>query len=553
MANEHTPVLIVGAGPVGLALAGDLGWRGTSCILAEKTDGAIIAPKMDMVGIRTMEHCRRWGIAEWVEYSPYPRDYPQDNVYVTSLTGYELARESIPPKSQESRPVQSPQNRERCPQDMFDPILTRFVRQFPQVELRYRTELVDLAEQSDRVVATLRDVETGKTYEVTADYVVGTDGGSSTVREHLGIKMSGQPFLTYATNIIFRCADLPGLHDKGKAYRFIFIGPEGTWLTIVAINGADRWRMSIVGTAEKRDFSEQEIRALIRRAIGKDFDYEILSIIPWVRRELVADSYGTARIMIAGDAAHLMSPTGGFGMNTGIGDSIDLGWKLDAVIRGWGGAGLLRSYEEERKPVALRNVKESSGNLMRMLSSREKLPPAEVFQEGPAGDRARKEFGEWYAALMRREWFTLGIHLGYRYDNSPVVWKDGTPAPADEVATYQPTSRPGSRAPHLWLSEGRSTLDLFGRSYVLLRLGNDAPNGLGFLKAAKDRGMPLAIETLEDEVVCAAYEKRLVLVRPDGHVAWRSDVEAVDAGAVIDVVRGEKEQPANHRLEAIVA
>jgi FAD binding domain len=321
----------------------------------------------------------------------------------------------------------------------------------------------------------------------------------------------------------------------------------------VAINGADRWRMSIVGTAEKRDFSEQEIRALIRRAIGKDFDYEILSIIPWVRRELVADSYGTARIMIAGDAAHLMSPTGGFGMNTGIGDSIDLGWKLDAVIRGWGGAGLLRSYEEERKPVALRNVKESSGNLMRMLSSREKLPPAEVFQEGPAGDRARKEFGEWYAALMRREWFTLGIHLGYRYDNSPVVWKDGTPAPADEVATYQPTSRPGSRAPHLWLSEGRSTLDLFGRSYVLLRLGNDAPNGLGFLKAAKDRGMPLAIETLEDEVVCAAYEKRLVLVRPDGHVAWRSDVEAVDAGAVIDVVRGEKEQPANHRLEAIVA
>jgi 2-polyprenyl-6-methoxyphenol hydroxylase-like FAD-dependent oxidoreductase len=540
MSSQHTPVLIVGAGPVGLALAGDLGWRGNSCILVEKTDGAIIAPKMDMVGIRTMEHCRRWGIADWVEHSPYPRNYPQDNVYVTSLTGYELAREIVPPKDQELRPAQSPQNRERCPQDMFDPILTRFVSQFPAIELRRRTELLHLAEHSKKVVATLRDLETGETYELSADFVVGTDGGSSTVRESLGIRMSGQPVLTYTTNIIFRCSDLPSLHDKGKAYRFIFIGPEGTWLTIVAINGADRWRMSIVGTAEKKSFGEDEVRALIRRAVGRDFDYEILSITPWVRRELVADSYGTSRILIAGDAAHLMSPTGGFGMNTGIGDAVDLGWKLDAVLRGWGGCDLLRSYEEERKPVAIRNVRESSTNLTRMLATRDNKPPPEIFVDGSAGDSARKEFGEWYAQLMRREWFTLGIHLGYRYDNSSIVWQDGTPVPPDEVATYVQTSRPGSRAPHVWLDDGCSTLDLFGKDFVLLRFGEDAPKCQVFVDAARERNVPLTVRTISDESARSIYERRLVLVRPDGHVAWRSDAVPSDAGAILDVARGER-------------
>jgi 2-polyprenyl-6-methoxyphenol hydroxylase-like FAD-dependent oxidoreductase len=541
--TQHVPVLIVGAGPVGLALAGELGWRGVACLLVEKTDGAITAPKMDMVGIRTMEFCRRWGIAEWVENSPYPRDYPQDNVYVTALTGYELGREVVPAKNQEKRPPQSPQNRERCPQDMFDPILRRFVGTLPAASLKFKTELLELAEESDLVRATLKDLESDETYEVTADYLIGADGGGSGVRQRVGIAMSGTPVLTYATNIIFRCRDLPALHDKGKAYRFIFIGPEGTWLTIVAIDGADRWRMSIVGAEEKRTFSEEEIRAMIRRAMGKDFDYEILSIVPWVRRELVADSYGAKRVFIAGDAAHLMSPTGGFGMNTGIGDAVDLGWKLEAVLRGWGGSGLLASYETERKPVAQRNVAESSGNLRRMLSSRDRRPPPELFEPGPTADAARREFGDWYAETMRREWHTLGIHLGYRYDASPVILPDGAPAPEDSVAAYTQTSRPGSRAPHVWLADGRSTLDLFGRGFVLLRLGKDAPAGAGLVAAAERSGLPLEIVTIAEPAVVEAYERKLVLVRPDGHVAWRGDAEPREPARVLDVVRGAAKRP----------
>jgi 2-polyprenyl-6-methoxyphenol hydroxylase-like FAD-dependent oxidoreductase len=542
---SRVPVLIVGAGPVGLGLAGDLGWRGVPCLLIEKTDGTIEQPKMDLVGVRTMEFCRRWGITDWVRDAPYPSDYPQDYVYVTALNGYELGREPFPGRGLEPCPAESPQKRERVPQDMFDPILTRFARSFPQVAIRHNTELVDFTETAGGVRATVRDAA-GKTETIDAGIMVGTDGGASTVREALGISMSGNPALTYTTNVLFRCPDFDTLHDKGKGYRFIFIGPEGVWLTIVAVNGADRFRMSIVGTPEKINHSEDDIRAALRRAIGRDFDYEILSVMRWVRRELVADRYGTSRIFIAGDAAHLMSPTGGFGMNTGIGDAVDLAWKLEAVYRGWGGPELLASYEAERRPVGLRNVAEASQNLRRMLSTRARLPGAEIFQSDAASDAARKAYGNWFVQTMRHEWFANGIMLGYRYDHSPIVWPDGTAAPADLSHPYIQTARPGARAPHVWLADGRSTLDLYGRGFTLLRFGRDAPNGARIERAAAERDVPLTIVALDELDARAAYQRRLVLVRPDGHVAWRADAEPADATALIDVVRG---QPISNRQQ----
>jgi 2-polyprenyl-6-methoxyphenol hydroxylase-like FAD-dependent oxidoreductase len=540
----HTPILIVGAGPVGLALAGDLGWRGIACTLIEKGDGAIEQPKMDLVGIRTMEFCRRWGIADWVRDAPYPGDYPQDYVFLTSLNGYELGREPFPGRAFEACPPESPQKRERVPQDMFDPILQRFARSFPHVTLRYRCELTGYEERADGVQATVRDARTGASETITADYLAGTDGGASTVRETAGIGMSGNPALTYTTNVIFRCAGFPSLHDKGRGYRFIFIGPEGTWLTIVAVNGADRFRMSIVGTPDQVEHTDADIRAALRRAMGRDFDYEILSVMRWVRRELVADSFGTGRVFIAGDAAHLMSPTGALGMNSGIQDAVDLGWKLEARLRGWGGPELLRSYGIERRPVALRNVAASSANLRRMVSTRsERPPPPEIFQDGPAADAMRKDYGDWFTAAMRHEWFMNGFHLGYRYDGSPIVVPDGTPAPPDETSAYTQTARPGARAPHVWLADGRSTLDLYGRGFVLLRLGRDAPGSEGIVAAARSRGMPLTVVALHEPAVCDAYQRRLVLVRPDGHVAWRDDAEPGDPSALIDVVRGAGRAP----------
>jgi 2-polyprenyl-6-methoxyphenol hydroxylase-like FAD-dependent oxidoreductase len=533
--SQAEPVLIVGGGPVGLALAGDLGWRGVRCVLIEQSDGSIYQPRMDLVGIRTMEFCRRWGLVAAVEGSPYPRDYAQDNVYLTSLTGYELGRERFPGIGQAPPPKDSPQRRERCPQNMFDPILRAFAASQQSVTLRYRRRLVSFAQNADLVTAVVENAETGAREEIVARYIVGCDGARSLVRETLGIHMSGNPVLTHTTNVIFRCPHLLSLHDKGKAYRHIFIGPEGTWATIVAINGRDEWRLSLIGGAEPHDYTTEEIEAAIRRAVGCEFDFEILSVLPWVRRELVAERYRNGRGFIAGDAAHVMSPTGGFGMNTGIGDAVDLSWKLAATIDGWGGTGLLDSYSAERQPVGARNVAEASGNLRRMLTVGRHADLLDATAQGAA---TRERVGREFSETMRREWHTLGVHLGYRYEGSPICWPDGTAAPPDDPGIYVATARPGHRAPHAVLADGRSTLDLFGPGYTLLGFGMDEAAAAPLLEAANNRKVPMAFAAIVEPHIAKLYERKFVLVRPDGHVAWRDDRMPVDALRLVDVVRG---------------
>jgi 2-polyprenyl-6-methoxyphenol hydroxylase-like FAD-dependent oxidoreductase len=537
--TSKTSVLIAGGGPVGLALAGDLGWRGISCRMVEKGDGGISQPKMDMVGIRSMEFCRRWGIVPWVEEAGYNRDYPQDCAWVTDLNGYEFGREPFPTPRAEKPPVHSPQKRERCPQNFFDPVLRRFASGFPAVQLSFNTELLEFKDGGHRVEAMLRDTATGKTETVEAQYLVGCDGGASFVRQSLGIEMEGEAVLTYTTNVIFRCDGLEKLHHMRPAYRYIFIGPEGTWATLVAINGRDQWRFSLVGDDQKRKITEEEARAAIIRAVGKPFDFEILSMLPWVRRQLVAKEYGRGRVFIAGDAAHLTSPTGGFGMNTGLLDVNNLSWKLAARVQGWGGDELLATYETEQQPVAQRNVGEAGENLRRMLSPRIVQPDPAVFDKNsPDVETARREYGQRYTDMMKREWFSIGIHLGYVYEGSPIVVADGTPPPPLEVSTYTPTARPGSRAPHVWLSQGKSTLDLFGRGFVLLRFGPQAPEAKALQDAANTARVPLEVVAIDNDEAAKLYERRLVLVRPDGQVAWRADALPDDCAALIDRVRG---------------
>jgi 2-polyprenyl-6-methoxyphenol hydroxylase-like FAD-dependent oxidoreductase len=535
----NTSVLIVGGGPVGLAVAGDLGWRGIPCVLVEKTDGAISQPRMDMVHVRTMEFCRRWGIVGWVEEAGYNRDYPQDNAWVTSLVnGYELGREPFPSPRDEAPPPESPQKRERCPQNFFDPVLARFAGSFPHIRRRYRTELVSFVEHESGVTATVADHGSGKTETIEARYLVACDGAGGFIRERLGVALQGEAALTYTTNAIFRCAGLEKLHPIRPAYRFIFIGPEGTFATLVAIDGRNHWRFSFLGSREPRHLGETELRAAIERAVGCSFDFQITSIMPWTRRELIADRYGTARVFLVGDSAHQLSPTGGFGMNTGIQEAVDLSWKLAARLQGWGGEGLLATYENERRPVAARNVAEAGGNLARMLSPREARPPPEIFTPGAAGDTARRDFGAKFTETMRREWFTLGIQLGYRYEHSPICIPDGTPVPPHETATYTPTARPGHRAPHVWLAPGRSTLDLFGHGFTLLRFGAAPHDARALESAAADRAVPLTCRDVQNAPAEMLYERRLVLVRPDGHVAWRGDEVPADPLQVIDKIRG---------------
>lgn len=536
---EKTPVLVVGGGPVGLALVGDLAWRGVPCTLIERSNGSITQPRMDMVGIRTMEFCRRWGIVPWVESAGYNRDYPQDCAWVTTLNGYEFGREPFPSPAAEKCPPQSPQKRERCPQNFFDPVLARFARQTGLATLHHETELLSFDQDSQGVVAQVRDVKTAEVRHIHAQYLVGCDGGSSGVRQALGIGMNGDAVLTYTTNVIFRCDGLEKLHNKKPGYRYIFIGPEGTWATLVAINGRDQWRFSLVGDDQKRTLTEADARRAIVRAVGREFEFDILSMLPWVRRQLVADRYGQGRVFIAGDAAHLTSPTGGFGMNTGILDVVNLSWKLAATTQGWGGAALLKTYESEQQPVAVRNVTEAGDNLKRMLSPRILRPEPGMFDEShPQAEALRLEYGARYTEMMKREWYSMGIHLGYVYEGSPIVVPDGSPRPPDEVSKYEQTARPGSRAPHVYLSDGTSTLDLFGREFVLLRLGDSPPSVDALTQAAQHAQVPWRVVDIQHAAAEALYERKLVLVRPDGSVAWRADTLPHDPAALIDTVRG---------------
>ncbi len=540
----ETEVLVVGAGPVGLSLAGDLGWRGRQCIIIERGDGIIGQPRMDLVGIRTMEYCRRWGLVGEVEASPYNRDYPQDNVYLTALNGYELERQPMPSMNDERPPPESPQHRERCPQNMFDPILCKFARSQPTVTLLYRHELVTFEQDDEGVTAHIVDHATGEKKTVRARFLVGCDGARSTVRTQLGIGMQGRGLLTNTTNVIFRCPDFNSLHDKKPGYRYMFLGPNGVWATIVAINGHDQWRMSIIGNAQERpEYTDEQIKAFAYRAMGKPFNLEILSVLRWARMELVADRYHEGRVFICGDACHLTSPTGGLGMNTGIGDAVTLSWKLAAHLEGWGGPLLFDAYDAERRPIAKRITAFSTANLQTM----KRVPTSEkLFEDSAEGARARELAGRALAEGLRQEWFSMNIHLGNRYTDSPVIVYSEPESPEAQEAeyndaiNYRPTSRPGCRAPHAWLAPGRSTLDLFGRHFVLLDFGGPEPETLRFMNAARTAGIPVEHVRLGQPDVVALYEKKFVLVRPDGHVAWRDDRIPGNVSELLAIVTGHQ-------------
>jgi hypothetical protein len=250
------------------------------------------------------------------------------------------------------------------------------------------------------------------------------------------------------------------------------------------------------------------------RALGIEREFEMLSVNEWTQHLLCADRYARGRVFIAGDAAHLMIPTGGLGMNTGIGDVADLGWKLAASLAGWGGPGLLQAYESERRPIGLRNVR-ASGEAMR---GRDRWRQAEA----PA-DMARL-----FAIEQRRVTEILGVEAGYRYVDSPLIWPESGEAPDPDGSAYVPTTWPGARLPHVWLEDGGALHDRLGPGYTLLRL---APVATHPLEAAfRSAGAPLDVLAVDNAVARELYERDLVLVRPDLHVVWRGNAlpEAVD-------------------------
>jgi 2-polyprenyl-6-methoxyphenol hydroxylase-like FAD-dependent oxidoreductase len=534
--QQRPQVVIVGGGPVGLALSLELGWRGVRCLLLEQGDGKIVQPKMNEVNARTMEFCRRWGIADDVLNSPFPADFPLDSAFVTSLFGYEMGRVERPARAHQTPDPHSPYRLQACSQFWFDPILQRAARSHPSVQFRYRCRVDGFEQDDDGVTVRLTDRNSGTEQVLQTDFLVGCDGAASPVREALGIRMLGKGTIGDPIHMFFRAPQL--LEDSGRnlATFYLMVDQEGLWGNLRIIDPASGfWRLMVDRTDGNLTPERVDREGILRRALGRDYPVEWLGVNIWHRRSVVAEHYGRGRVFLAGDAVHQLSPTGALGMNSGVGDAVDLGWKLAAVLQGWGGPNLLASYDAERQPIGLRNVGFATG----MYQNNENFggTTADLERDDPATEEQRKQLGAELERVVGREFRTIGAQLGYRYDASPICVADGTPALPDPMETYEPTARPGSRAPHAWLADGRSTLDLFGRGFALLRFA-EAIDTSGLHQAAAKRGVPLWEVAIDDPTTASLYERGLVLVRPDGHVAWRADAVPSDPAKILDQVTG---------------
>ncbi len=542
--EEETDVLVVGGGPVGLALGLDLARRGVRFLLVEAGDGRIAHPKVSTVGPRAMELFRRWGVADAIRDAGWPPGHTLDVAWVTAVGGHELHRLRYGTTAGRPLPAHTPEPEAICPQHWLVPLLTRRLGVRPDGPVRLGTRLTGFTSAPDGVRASLSDAAGVRTV-VRTRYLVGCDGAASPVRKACGIEVPERHATRTLRNVLFRA---PGLAARlgGRAALVHFVTePGGLRYPLRAMDGTDLYRLTCPpGPADA-------LRT-VRRALAVDVPVRILADTEWHLTHRVADRYRDGRVLLAGDAAHTLSPSGGFGLATGIGDAADLGWKLAAELAGWAGPGLLDSYATERRPVAVAGLEESHRNLRRTLDR--SLAPA-LLEDSPRGAAARAALGRQIAASdPGREFDAPDAHFAHRYRSPVIAGGPDTGAPrasggapvgasgsagGDGEPAWQRAAVPGGRAPHVWLAPGRSTLDLFGPGFVLLRLGPGSPEGL--VRAFADRRMPLRVwEPPPGGAVARRYGHPYVLVRPDGHVAWCGDRPPGDPGGLADLVRGAR-------------
>jgi 2-polyprenyl-6-methoxyphenol hydroxylase-like FAD-dependent oxidoreductase len=533
-----TEVLIIGAGPAGLALAIELGSRAIACIVIERNARVGAAPRAKTTNVRTREHLRRWGIAEQLaDASPLGLDYPSDVMFVTRLAGYPLARFENAFNCAPQRNALYSEHAQWIPQYTLEKILKDHAQTLPSVQFRFLTELESF-EQDDRGVrAVTRNTESGTTAVITSDYIVGADGARSAVRAAIGARMEGSYGLSRNYNIVFRAPGLAAAHPHGKAIMYWQINADTPSL-IGPMDVDDTWFFMPTGVPQDFKVSDAEAAALIRKATGIDLPYEIKSTDEWVASRLIADKYQDRRAILVGDACHLHPPFGGYGMNMGVADSVDLGWKLAAVLRGWGGPALIASYQAERRPVHQRVMDEAVANHA-VLGQQLTQDGSE--DDGPLGVKLRAQIGAAIREVKGREFNTLGVVLGSHYHGSAIVATEEGPPPPDQVAHATPSAYPGSLAPHAWLADGSSLYDGFGPGYTLLATGGwNAADLLQARRDAADTGVPLTVYQPEADgaALPELYQARLALIRPDQHVAWRGNIWPHDGKALLRTLCG---------------
>ncbi|KAA9149571.1 2-polyprenyl-6-methoxyphenol hydroxylase [Amycolatopsis acidicola] len=485
----RTPVLIAGAGPSGLAVAIELGRAGIPCCLVEpRTTVTTDRPRAKTTSARTMELLRRWGLADQVRAAaPLPVSYSQDVVFCSRVTGHEITRFSHAFGMYDGRRDELAECGQQIPQPVVEAVLREAVRELPSVTFLTGQRLLSAKDGTGGVRAELSDDV------VEAGYLIGCDGAAGLTRDAIGARYEGSSGALPNLNITFTA---PGLTEDLLCARAIhywvlgadvggIVGPmdlDGTWWAIA------------------QGVREGDPVALVRALLGRDLDVEVRATDPWSARMMLADSYRGERIFLVGDAAHLNPPWGGHGYNTSVGDAVNLGWKLAAVLQGWGGPALLDSYEPERRPVAEQTIAAASAQESRLARA---FARADLDTDPAARAEAAKAL-----RAKEGEFHSLGLVLGYHYAASPLVTDDGSPVPEHDLLRYHGSGRPGMRLPHRWLPDGSSLYDHLGPGFTLLGNGNSAP----LEREAARLGIPFTVLPTGGESV---------LVRPDQHIAWR--------------------------------
>ena len=531
---EETSVIVVGGGPAGLCLAIELGMRGVNCVVFDDKPDTTPHPQANATQARTMEHFRRMGFADEIRALGLPADYPTDIAYFTRYTTHELGRFRMPASGavrdlarQAKGAWSSPERPHRCSQMFIERVLKKHAGKYASVSLRYGWRVTGFTDHGTHVTADAESTDGCTRASVRGAYIVGCDGPRSPVRQALGICYGGEGSAARhfmggtMLAVYFRQRDLYRLLNCDKAWMYWTFNADRRAL-MAAINGVDEFVFHTQLLAHEVDGEVSTLRAqvLFEQALGCACPIEVLYAARWnAGYTLVADSYGRGRAFIAGDAAHLFTPTGGLGYNTAVEDAVNLGWKLAAVLQGWGGPHLVETYEEERRPAALRNTR-IARQFADSVGKFEAHPKLE--QDSAEGATARAAAGAYLTDHARREFNIPGVTFGVRYDGSSIIASDG-PAPPDTINDYVPTGAPGGRAPHLWLDD-TSLYDRLGRDFTLLVIKRGA-DVTKWEEAARASGLKLTVLDISGERCCEeareVYRADLALIRPDQHVAWR--------------------------------
>ena len=530
----NTQVIIVGAGPVGLTLAIDLGRRGVRCILLEQKAAPQFLPKMERCNARTMEIYRRLGIAQKIRDAGFPRDVPMDVFIVTSLVEPPLLHLPYPSVAQAqaeitacadgSMPLEPYQ---LISQYTLEPLLKSIAETLPTIDVRYGHEFISFEQNDEGVRARIKHGDS--TIELSAEYLVGCDGGSSNVRRQLGIKLQGEANLLQLKQALYRCDDLFERIPVGKGRHYHVADAHSTFL-IVQDSTRHFTLHSVVD-------SDDDMKTMFEQTVAMPVNYEMLSCAPWRQNLLLADRYGHGRVFLAGDAVHLVIPTGGLGMNSGVGDAIDLSWKLAATLKGWGGPALLASYEIERRQIGARNV-EASRHASRGRRAWRSAYKPNIRDKTPEGAATRADLSRIADVEQRKSNEMIGAELGYRYADSPIIFPEVGDAPETDFMKYVPTSWPGARLPHVWLADGTALHDHIGDGYTLLCLGVGRANTGGLAEAFASFGAPFSLVEIAEERPRDIFGHDFLLLRPDLHVVWRGNRLLADPAKLAALATG---------------